>query len=157
MKFKINIFSDFWSKFSLFLTYNKKNEVYSFNEEYNIIVNKYEFLLKKISIFLKKNRFFNKEIIQENFILDNKNSIDSFHLQNIRKELKIITNKCEKLLKKSKKLKISFSFNKSNINLQINQLNELIKYSSQIDFTLKNFEEKIIKAEEFLSKHTYAN
>ena len=157
MKFKINIFSDFWSKFSLFLTYNKKNEVYSFNEEYNIIVNKYEFLLKKISIFLKKHRFFNKEIIQENFILDNKNSIDSFHLQNIRKELKIITNKCEKLLKKSKKLKISFSFKKSNINLQINQLNELIKYSSQIDFTLKNFEEKIIKAEEFLSKHTYAN
>ncbi|MBF0240219.1 MAG: hypothetical protein HQM12_21150 [SAR324 cluster bacterium] len=83
--------------------------------------------------------------------------LNSFSFFAIRDELHHITEECESLLSRGKGQSESIPQQEQTMKILMTQLQELRKYSEQIEIALKEFEDRLIEMEESLAARSLCN
>jgi len=138
-------------------SYKLPNDLQIFREDCETLVERYNKLLKEISSYMKDH------IRQHEDDPDNSehsftyHDTDSFYLISIKQDLAILTDDCKELLEKGAKNTDAYQLQNEGVEQYLNQLQELRKYSVQIETALHEYEENIMKIEEEISNNTLCN
>lgn len=137
--------------------YKFPNDLQIFRKDCETLVERYNDLLKEISSYMKDHSRPNEddpENLEQNFIY---HDTDSFYLISIKQDLAILTDDCKELLEKGAKNTDAYQLQNEGVEQYLNQLQELRKYSVQIETALHEYEENIMKIEEEISNNTLCN
>ena len=138
-------------------SYKLPNDLQIFRKDCETLVERYNKLLKEISSYMKDH------IRQHEDDPDNSehsftyHDTDSFYLISIKQDLAILTDDCKELLEKGAKNTDAYQLQNEGVEQYLNQLQELRKYSVQIETALHEYEENIMKIEEEISNNTLCN
>ena len=132
-------------------------EVQLFRSDCEMLVERYNRLLKVISEYMKDHSKPNQEDPENSSITLSYYDTDSFFLISIKEDLEILTNDCEKLLEKGVGHPVDIQLQNGAIEQNLKQLRELRRYSEQIETALDEYEENIMKIEEEISNNTLCN
>ena len=138
-------------------SYKLPNDLQTFRKDCETLVERYNKLLKEISSYMKDH------IRQHEDDPDNSehsftyHDTDSFYLISIKQDLAILTDDCKELLEKGAKNTDAYQLQNEGVEQYLNQLQELRKYSVQIETALHEYEENIMKIEEEISNNTLCN
>ena len=132
-------------------------EVQVFRNDCEKLVERYNTLLKEISEYMKDHSKPNHEDPENSAITLSYYDTDSFFLVSIKEDLEILTNDCEKLLRKGVEHPGDIQLQNGAIEQNLKQLRELRRYSEQIETALDEYEENIMKIEEEISNNTLCN
>jgi len=138
-------------------SYKLPNDLQIFREDCETLVERYNKLLKEISSYMKDH------IRQHEDDPDNSehsftyHDTDSFYLISIKQDLAILTDDCKELLEKGAKNTDAYQLQNEGVVQYLNHLQELRKYSAQIETALHEYEESIMKIEEEISNNTLCN
>ena len=140
-------------------TFSHNSPIYAqtFRIDCESLVERYNSLLEDISSYMR-----NHSKVQENNPEISEISLayhdsDSFYFISIKDDLAILTGDCKQLLEEFIENPVDSQLHNEAIEQYLNQLQELRKYSVQIETALHEYEEKIMKIEEEISNNTLCN
>ena len=140
---------------------SRYEEIKTYKNAYNALVTKFETLLKQISTCLQDQQkplhAFEKDgpLPAEGFA--EYLHLNTFSLLAIKDELADITVECENLFNRVSLKYSSHASSETTVDNLLNQLQDLRKYSEQIEGVLDEFEAKLLQMEEALSANSLWN
>ena len=121
------------------------------------IVERYDLLLKEISSYMKDfDKLQEFELKKQGMSLTH-HCTDSFHIIAIKEDLTNLTFDCEQLMEKVSKNNNDYEQYNKAIKEDLDQLNELRQYSTQIENILHEYEKNVMKMEEEISNKILCN
>ena len=139
-------------------SFSLPRDIQYFRKDCEKLVLRYDSLLKQISEYMKNHRTkYEEDDYEEIFEPLPFTGADTFYLMDIKQDLENITEECDELLKKGEERPVELQLHRDAMQLLLNQLKELRRYSDQIESALLDFEDKIMKIEEDISNHTLWN
>ena len=133
------------------------SEIQIYLTECEDLVGRYNILLKEISEYMKDHCNQQKDHPENSDLILSYHDTDSFFLISIKEDLGNLTDDCEELLEKGELHPSEIQLHNDAIEQNINKLNELRRYSEQIETALHEYEENIMKIEEEISNNTLCN
>ena len=138
-------------------SYKLPNDLQIFRKDCETLVERYNKLLKEISSYMKDHSRQHEDDPDNSEHSFTYHDTDSFYLISIKQDLAILTDDCKELLEKGAKNTDAYQLQKEGVEQYLNQLQELRKYSVQIETALHEYEENIMKIEEEISNNTLCN
>jgi len=147
----------FLRKFQSQQQYLFPDEIVTLRHDCEALIDKYELLLERITRFMSTQsnalEVRQQEQTKEFYFY----SANSFALFPIKDELEQITQECESLFNQAETHPSEVKHHKEAMSILKDQLENLKKYSVQIEGTLSEFEKKLFEIEEVFSEQTYSN
>tara|TARA_B100001250_G_scaffold236592_1_gene203209 strand:- start:158 stop:688 length:531 start_codon:yes stop_codon:yes gene_type:complete len=137
--------------------YKLPEDILIFRKDCEIMVDRYNKLLKEISTYMKDHSKNNTENSDNSSLILSYQDTDTFHIISIKEDLAVLTDDCEELLEKEPQNPSYSHLHKEANKNYINQLHELRQYSVQIETALNEYEKNIMKIEEEISNETLCN
>ena len=138
-------------------SYKLPNDLQIFRKDCETLVERYNKLLKEISSYMKDHSRQHEDDPDNSEHSFTYHDTDSFYLISIKQDLAILTDDCKELLEKGAKNTDAYQLQNEGVEQYLNQLQELRKYSVQIETALHEYEENIMKIEEEISNNTLCN
>ena len=137
--------------------YKLPEDIVMFRKDCEIMVERYNKILKEISTYMKDHSKNNEESPDNSGLVLSYRETDTFHIISIKEDLAVLSDDCKKLLGKEPQNPNYIDFHKEANKNYIKQLHELRQYSDQIETALQEYEKNIMKIEEEISNETLCN
>ena len=137
--------------------YSLPEDVVMFRKDCEILVERYNKILKEISTYMKDHSKNNEEDPENSDLILSYKETDTFHIISIKEDLAVLSIDCRNLLEKAPQNPNFSNLHKETNKSYINQLQELRQYSVQIETALEEYEKNILKIEEEISNETLCN
>ncbi len=137
--------------------YKLPNDILMFRKDCEIMVERYNKILKEISTYMKDHSKNNDGNSDNSSLILSYRETDTFQIISIKEDLAVLSDDCEELLEKEPQNPNYFYLHKEANKNYINRLNELRQYSIQIETALREYEKNIMKIEEEISNETLCN
>ena len=124
--------------------YTLPEDIIMFRKDCEILVDRYNKILKEISTYMKDHSKNNNGTIGNRDLILTYKDTDTFHIISIKEDLAVLTDDCRELLEKAPKDPNFSHFNLESNKNYINQLHELKQYSVQIETALEEYEKILI-------------
>ena len=154
------MFKPMQKMFKFFFT-SQYEDIKTYKKACNTLVTKFETLLKQISTYLQEHQqplhLFEKDDPSPPVAIPEQLQLNTFSLLAIKEELSNITLECEELFQQVSLNYSSLKSSERTVDTLLNQLQDLRKYSEQIEGVLGDFEAKLLQIEEALSANSLWN